>query len=139
MAIRRGAHYVYDCSYHLVWTPKRRRPILVGKVASRLGEIFVERGLEYDIHVELVHIGEDHVHLYVSFAPPLSISRVVNILKSLSAIQVFREFPEVRLRMTGGKLWEEGYFVRTVGSGVDESMVRRYIGRHEEEPDFIDL
>ena len=139
MAIRRGAHYVYDCSYHLVWTPKRRRPILVGKVASRVSELFVELGFDYDILVDLIHIGEDHVHLYVSFPPRLSISRVVNILKSLTAIQLFREFPELRLRMAGGKLWEEGYFVRTVGSGIDESVVRRYIDRHEEESDFIDF
>ena len=139
MAIRRGAHYVYDCSYHLVWTPKRRRPILVGKVASRVSELFVELGFDYDILVDLIHIGEDHVHLYVSFPPRLSISRVVNILKSLTAIQLFREFPELRLRMAGGKLWEEGYFVRTVGSGIDESVVRRYIERHEEESDFIDF
>ena len=137
--MRRGAHYVYDCSYHLVWTPKRRRPVLVGRVASRVGEMLVEFGGEYDITVELIHVGEDHVHLYVSFPPRLSISRVVNILKSMSAIQVFREFPDLRLRMASGKLWEEGYFVRTVGSGVDESMVRHYIERHEEESDFIDL
>ena len=139
MATRRAAHCVYDCSYHLVWTPKNRRAVLVGKIAPRLGELFVEFGLEYDIRVETVHIGEDHVHLYVSFPPRLSISRVVNILKSLTSIQIFREFPALRARMVSGKLWEEGYFVRTVGAGVDDSVVRRYIERHEEESDFIDL
>jgi putative transposase len=139
MALRRGAHHVYDCWYHLVWTPKRRRPVLIGRVASRLNEMFIEMGQEYDITVEQAHIGEDHVHLYVSFPPRLSISRVVNILKSLTAIQVFREFPELRFRMRDNKLWEEGYFARTVGSGVDDSVVRRYIARHEEESDFIEI
>ena len=138
MSLRRAAHCVYDCWYHLVWTPKKRRKILVGRVASRLEEMFVEFGEEWDIVVEQLHIGEDHVHLYVNFPPRLSVSRVVNILKSLTGIQVFREFPELRAKMVGGKLWEEGYFVRTVGSGVDETMVRRYIQRHEEEPDFLD-
>lgn len=137
--MRRGAHCVYDCWYHLVWTPKRRRPVLVGKIASRVGEMFVEFGLDYDITVDLIHVGEDHVHLYVGFPPRLSISRVVNILKSLTAIQLFREFPELRARMVGGKLWEEGYFARTVGSGVDASVVRRYIERHEQESDLADF
>ena len=87
MAIRRGAHCVYDCWYHLVWTPKRRRKVLVGKVASRIEEAFRETADEYDILVDTLHVGEDHVHLYIGFPPRLSISRVVNILKSHTAIQ----------------------------------------------------
>ena len=139
MAMHRAAHSVYDCWYHLVWTPKRRRPVLLGKVGTRLEEAFAEIAEAYDIEIATLHVGEDHVHLLVGFPPRLSISRVVNILKSLSAIQLFREFPWLSARMVGGKLWEEGYFVRTVGEGVDASIVTRYIERHASESDLADF
>ena len=130
MPLRRAAHSVYDCQYHLVWTPKRRRPVLGGTVGKRLSELFVEIGETYDIWILEMHIADDHVHLYCGFPPRLSISGVVMRLKSLSARALFREFPDLRQRMWSGKLWEEGYFVRTVGEGVTSDMVRRYIKRH---------
>ncbi len=108
MSLRRAAHSVYDCQYHLVWTPKRRRPVLSGAVGERLSVLFVEIAEAYDIEIEELHVAEDHVHLYCSFPPRLSISAVVTRLKSLSARTLFSEFPDLRKRMWNGKLWEEG-------------------------------
>ncbi len=68
---------------------------------------------------------------YASYA----ISQVVGRLKSLSARAVFKEFPWVRRTLWGGELWEDGYFVRTVGDQVTAEVIRHYIRRHKEEPD----
>lgn len=133
MPLRRAAHSVYDCHYHLVWTPKRRRAVLSGEIRERLGELFVQIAEAYDIGIEEMHVAEDHVHLFVWFPPRLSISQVVMYLKSLSARKLFSEYPELRRRMWNGALWEDGFFVRTVGEGVEAEVVRRYIRRHEDE------
>ena len=140
MALRHAAHSVYDCQYHLVWTPKRRRPVLACLVGERLTALFVEIGEAYDIEVTELHVASDHVHLYCSFPPRLSISQVVTRLKSISARPLFREFPALRqrmlggeLRMLGGELWEGGYFARTAGDTVTGEIIRRYIRNHQDD------
>jgi putative transposase len=138
MSLRRAAHAVYDCQYHLVWTPKRRRAILQGSVGRRLGEMFVEIGEAYDIEIETLHVASDHVHLLCSFPPRLSISQAVTRLKSLSARGLFREFPALRRRLLGGELWEGGYFVRTVGESLTGATIRRYIERHQADTGGVD-
>ena len=138
MSLRRAAHSVYECQYHLVWTPKRRRPVLAGAVGERLSKLFVEIGEAYDIEIEELHVAEDHVHLYCSFPPRLSISAAVMRLKSLSARALFAEFPALKQRMWGNKLWEEGYFVRTVGDAVTGDIVKRYIARHRDNAPVAD-
>ncbi|MGC4042972.1 MAG: IS200/IS605 family transposase [Armatimonas sp.] len=139
MALRRAAHSVYDCWYHLVWTPKKRRPILKDRVALRLKEIFEEIADNYDITIGELHIAEDHVHLYCGFPPRHSISYVVRTFKSLSARQLFSEFEWLRAKMLDSKIWEEGYFVRTVGDGIDGAMVKKYIASHREESHSFEL
>jgi putative transposase len=130
MPLRHAAHAVYDCEYHLVWTPKRRRPVLVGAVGERCGNLIREIGEAYDIEIEELHVAADHVHVYCSFPPRLSIAQVVTRLKSISAREIFRSFPDLRVRMYGGAFWEGGYFARTVGDSVTGAVIRRYIRQH---------
>ena len=87
-------------------------------------------------------ITPDHVHIFCSFPPrysprpPRAISQVVGRLKSLSARAVFKKFPWVKRKLWGGELWEDGYFVSTVGDKVTAEVIRQYIRRHKkEEPD----
>jgi REP element-mobilizing transposase RayT len=35
--------------------------------------------------------------------------------------------------MWSGKLWAEGYFVRTVGDSITGDIVKRYIARHRDD------
>jgi putative transposase len=133
MPFRHAAHSVYDCQYHLVWTPKRRRPVLLGLVGKRLTALFIEIGESYDIDILELHVAPDHVHIYCSFPPRLSISQAVTRLKSLSARTLFREFPDLRRRMISGELWEGGYFARTAGDSLTGDIIRRYIRNHRDE------
>ena len=130
MALRRSAHAVYDTQYHLVWTPKYRKAILEGRLAQRMVEVLGEIGLAYDIAILEMAVAGDHVHLFCSFPPRLSISQAVSRLKSLSARTIFREFPEVKRQLWGGEFWEDGYFARTVGDKLTATVIRRYIQRH---------
>ena len=52
---------------------------------------------------------------------------MVGILKSVSASQVFAEFPQLRKQLWARELWEDGYFARTVGDNVTAEVIRRYI------------
>ncbi len=142
MPTRRTRHTVYDTKYHLVWAPKYRKWVLRGDIQDRARELFLEIGDRHDIEIDTMEIAEDHVHLFVSFPPRLSISEVVGKMKAISAKVIFGEFPEAEREMYGGEFWEDGYFARTVGDEVTTKVIRRYIEYHDEEetrPNQLDL
>jgi putative transposase len=138
MAPKASAHAVYDLKYHFVWAPKYRKHILVGEVAQAAGEILQQAAGAYDMEIDTLEVMEDHVHLFLSATPRYSPARVVQILKSLSARELFARFPWLRRKLWGGELWEDGYFVRSVGDQVTSEVIRRYI-RYQKAPKHVQL
>ena len=133
MDLRRTSHAVYDTKYHLVWAPKYRKLILRGDIQKRVKSIFEEIAVNHDFEIDTLEVANDHVHVFLSFPPRYSISKVVGILKSVSASVIFREYPEVEGELWGGEFWEDGYFVRTVGDQVTADVIRNYIKYHREQ------
>ena len=133
MAIRRTAHAVYDTKYHLLWAPKYRKWIKRSDIRGRVGEVFSEIAQRHGFEIQEMRVAPDHVHLFLSFPPRYSIAQVVGMLKSISASEVFEEFPEVKKQLWGGEFWEDGYFVRTVGDKVTADLIKRYIKYHHDE------
>jgi putative transposase len=131
--IKRTSHAVYDLKYHIVWIPKYRKMILKGDLAKRLKMIFQEIAERYEFEIDAMEVKDDHVHLFLSAPPRYSPARVVQVMKSISAKMVFREFPEVKKQLWGGEFWSDGYFVRSVGDKVTSDLIRRYIKYHQEE------
>ncbi|MFH0952700.1 MAG: IS200/IS605 family transposase [Verrucomicrobiota bacterium] len=133
MALKRTSHAVYDTCYHLVWCPKYRKDIFrEGAVRERAERLLREIGEEYEIEIQELEIAQDHIHLMVSFPPKWGIGQVVRILKSVSARELFREFPQLRARLWAGQLWEDGYFARTVGDRMTSETIRKYIEHHRD-------
>ena len=93
------------------------------------------RQIAEDFGFELVEleVAKEQVHIFLNFPPPYSIAKVVGILKSISASQVFREYPEVKKHLRKQEFWEDGYFVRGVGDAVTAAVVKRYIRYHRHE------
>jgi len=133
MSLRRSSHNVYDTQYHLVWAPKYRKKILTGAVNERMRELLFEIAESYRIEVEELEVSVDHVDVFCSFPPKLSITQVVTCLKSLSARTIFREYPQLRRQLWGGEFWEDGFFVRTVGDSVTAEIIKRYIQNHRDD------
>ena len=127
MAPKASEHAVYDLKYHLVWTPKYRKELLIGEVAEATKEILGEIAEAYDMEIDTLEVMEDHVHLFVSCPPRYSPARVMQILKSVSARELFARFPWLRRKLWGGELWGDGYFVRSVGDQVTAEIIRRYV------------
>jgi len=127
MAPKASEHAVYDLKYHLVWTPKYRKELLIGEVAEATKELLGEIAEAYDMEIDTLEVMEDHVHLFVSCPPRYSPARVMQILKSVSARELFARFPWLRRKLWGGELWGDGYFVRSVGDQVTAEIIRRYV------------
>ena len=86
----------------------------------------------YGIEILEMEITEEHIHLLVSFPPTRSVGEVVRIIKSQSGRGLFREFPGLKRKLWGGELWEDGYFVRTVGDRMTRDVIERYIAHHRD-------
>jgi putative transposase len=133
MGLKRASHAVYDTAYHLVWCPKYRKDIFVGEeVRERAGQLIREICEEYGFEIEEMEVGEDHVHILISFPPKHSIGEVVRIIKSISARELFRVFPRLKKRLWSGELWEDGYFARTVGDRLTRQIIDKYIKHHRD-------
>lgn len=134
MGLKRISHSVYDARYHLVWCPKYRKKLFVQEyMRERVAELFREIAQEYEFEVVEMEVAADHVHIFLSFPPRYSISKVVKTLKSISARELFREYPSLRQRLWRGELWEDGYFARTVGDTLTSEMIEKYIRHHRNE------
>ena len=100
---------------------------------EKVGEVIGEIAENHVFEIDTMEIAQDHIRIFLSFPPRYSISRVVGMLKSISARVIFEEHPEVKRDLWGGEFWEDGYFVRTVGDKVTAEVIRKYIEYHREE------
>ena len=139
MGVRRTKHAVYDLKYHLVWIPKYRKHILDKEVSDYLKDIFNMIAEEYEFIIDTMEVMEDHVHIFVEVPPKYSPARVVQIMKSISAREVFKKFPNLREQLWAGEMWNDGNFVRSVGDKVTADIIRRYIEYQTHEDDSIQL
>jgi len=139
VSIRRTKHAVYDIKYHLVWIPKYRKDILDSDVRQYLKEVFGWIADEYEFHIDTMEVMEDHVHVFIEAPPKYSPSQVVQILKSISAREVFKKFPKLRKQLWAGELWSDGYFVRSVGDKVTSDIIRKYIKYQAHDSNFLQL
>lgn len=134
MALKRTSHAVYDTKYHLVWRPRYRKKLFAQEhIRERAAELFREIAEEYEYEIEEMEVAEDHVHIFLSFPPRYLIGEVVRALKSISARELFREYPSLKRKLWRGEMWEDGYFVRTVGDTLTSDMIERYIRQHRDE------
>jgi len=139
MGVRRTKHAVYDLKYHLVWIPKYRKHVLSGEVSGHLKEVFQRIAEEYEFRIDTMEVMEDHVHIFVEVPPRYSLAQVVQILKSMSAREVFKKFPELRKQLWAGEFWSDGYFVRSVGDKVTADIIRKYIEYQIHEENSLQL
>ena len=69
----------------------------------------------------------DPVHFLVQSVPMYSVKKVVQMVKSLTAREIFRRCPHVKKMLWGGEFWRDGYFASTVGKHGDETMISHYV------------
>ena len=118
------SHSKWDCKYHVVFVPKRRRKELFGQVRKELGAIFHELARQKECQIIEGHLMPDHVHMCVAIPPKYSVASVIGFLKGKSAIAIARLQGKER-NFAGEQFWARGYAVSTVGFNEEE--IRRYI------------
>lgn len=119
------SHSTYICEYHVVWATKYRRNYLktewLKKELKRELQI-ISKWKNFVIHSW--HVGEDHVHLYITIPPKYSVSYAVEMLKGKSSVWMKKKTKQ----LPEGSVWGRGYFVSTLG--LNEMAVKKYIESH---------
>ena len=121
------SHNVTVLLYHMVFPAKYRRAVFDKAVDSVLKDICLD--IEKRYQVKFIEIGtdEDHVHFLVQSIPTYSVTKIVTLIKSITARQIFKRCPQVKLQLWGGEFWTDGYFTSTVGKHGDENMIGKYV------------
>ena len=130
------SHTRWDCKYHVVFIPKKRKKKIFSVLRKHLGEIFHELARHRESKIVEGHLRPDHVHICISIPPKYAVSKVVGYIKGKSAIAIARCFGGRERNFTGEVFWARGYFVSTVG--LDEEMVRAYLRKQEQEDERYD-
>jgi putative transposase len=123
MEYKHSRNQVFLINYHLVWCPKRRKKVLVNKIAKRLKEIFNQVAKDKDIDILTLEVMPDHLHLFVSCQPQMTIHKLVKAFKGRSSNILRKEFPEL-LKLPS--LWTNSYFVSTAGN-ISNKTIQKYI------------
>ena len=90
-------------------------------------ETCFEISKRYQIYILEIVTDDNHVHFLVQSVPMYSPTKIVTIIKSLTAREVFRLNPEVKKELWGGEFWTDGYFVNTVSKFGDENTISKYV------------
>ena len=122
---------VYNVNYHIVWSTKYRRKVLNSKIETRLKEILIQVSKEKEFTIHEMEVGEcDHIHLFISAHPKVSISYIVKMSKGISGRLLMKEFSEIKKCLWKKELQNPSYYVETIGS-VSKENIRKYIQRQE--------
>jgi putative transposase len=137
--LKKTSHATYIAKYHLVWIPKFRIALLGGAVGKRLKEILQGVAIRYGWEIDTMEVVDDHVHLFVSFPPMVSISEAVKIFKGVSSKRLTEEFPDMERRIWGAPIWADGYFASTVNDRTTSQQIRRYIQNQKKQEKQLEL
>ena len=127
------SHNVTVLMYHLVFPAKYRRAIFDKEVDTVLKDVCLAIEKRYQFIFLEIGTDKDHVHFLVQSVPTYSVTKLVTIIKSLTAREIFRRCPSVKKQLWGGEFWTDGYFASTVGKHGDENKISKYVKEQGQE------
>ena len=125
-----NSNCVYQFAYHVVWCPKYRKRILTEDIALAVNDMLEGICAERKWTILAKEIHPDHIHLFLSIPPTISVANALKILKGITARKLFLLFPRIKKELWGGSLWAPSYYAGTAGN-VSAETIQSYIERAE--------
>ena len=104
--------------------------MLTGKIAERTGDLIREICKSNDVDILAGYVSKDHIHLFVSATPRLSVSKLVQYLKGAISRKLQMEYKELNKQFWGKHMRAGGYFAASSGNVTDE-VIAEYIRNQE--------
>jgi putative transposase len=121
------SHNVTVLIYHLVFPAKYRRAVFDRDVDGVMKDVCIDIEKRYQMKFLEIGTDKDHVHFLVQSIPTYNVTRIVSVIKSITAREIFKRCPQVKKQLWGGEFWTDGYFASTVGKHGNESMIAKYV------------
>lgn len=125
------AHTKWNCKYHIVFTPKYRRKAIYGELKKEIGAILRELSNWKEVEIIEAHACVDHIHMYVSIPPKMSVAGYVGFLKGKSTLIIYERHSNLKYKYGNKHFWCKGYYVDTVGR--NEKAIEEYVRNQEKE------
>lgn len=114
--------------YHLIFVCKYRKRLLVKNISDEIKQLSYEICNKHNVTIKEMETDKDHIHYFIETEPTISISKIVNLMKSYTTFHIWennskylsKHFWEERT------FWTDGYFVCSVGN-VSEKTLKEYI------------
>jgi len=135
---RKTPHSTFLIELHLVWITKYRKKVLVGDIPLRTRNLLREICEKNDVHIISGHVARDHVHMFVSIPPRLSVGKLMQYLKGTTSRRLQMEYQVLRKQYWGQHIWARGYFCVSSGNVTDD-MIKNYIQNHDERDDSFSV
>ncbi len=130
------SHHDSILLYHIVCPAKYRRAVFTPPVDRQLKEVSLEIAKRYEIRFLEIGTDRDDVHFLVQSVPMYSPQKIVQRIKSITAREIIRAYPEVKKQLWGGEFWTDGYFISTVGKHGNEDVIKKYIRDQDRESEY---
>ena len=121
------SHNVTVLIYHLVFPAKYRRAVFDSNVDTVLKDICLDIENRYQVKFLEIGTDKDHIHFLIQSVTTYSVTKIVTMIKSITAREVFKRCPHVKKQLWGGELWTDGYYVATVGKHGNEDVIGNYV------------
>ena len=122
-----ASHCKYPTQYHIMWCPEFRFSVLKGNFEDALKQTLQKICNDYNYHIKSLEVMPDDIHIFVDVPLTVAPCDVARTLKSISAIELFKAYPQLKKFYAGcGALWSGGYFISTV-ERISEAAVVKYI------------
>ena len=135
----RKSHNVSILVYHFVCPAKYRRAVIDEEVDQVLKEVCLDIAKRYQIEFLEIGTDGDHTHFLVQSVPSYSPTKIITIIKSLTAKEIFVRVPSVKKQLWGGEFCSDGYYVSTVGQHATEEVVKQYVKQQGQEKEYQQL
>lgn len=122
--MKSNKNITFSCKYHIVWTPKYRKSLLVSPIDIDLKDLIRDICERRKVELIEVEVMPDHVHLLIDVDPQYGVHKIIKEIKGLSSRLLRNKYPNLKTKVP--TLWSNSYFISTVGS-VSLDTVKAYI------------
>lgn len=130
------SHNVSVLIYHFVLPAKYRKAVINEEIDQTMKGICLEIEKRYQVYFLEIGTDNDHVHFLLQSVPTYSPMKIVTMVKSITAKEIFKKHQEVKKELWGGEFWSDGYFVNTVSKFGDEDTIAKYVKKQGKEKDY---
>ena len=139
MTLKREYHCAHDSHYHIVFPVKYRKALLNEPIVQFIKNTSQQISERYDLEIEELGCDINHIHLLCSFHPKYGGGQIVRLFKSITARELFKQFPELKKELWGGEFWSDGYYLATISERGTIETLEQYIRNQGTTPDEVQL